>query len=439
MKKLPLIALFALAASVCAAQGTLPKGVKPNLVEVGKGYSRNSVNTTIFRHNSVVTHRNMQYIAYYDGDSYVVVGKRRLGATEWELQRSQYKGNTLDAHNGISMMVDGDGYLHLSWDHHGHPLRYCRSVAPGSLSLGEKESMTGQEEQRVTYPEFYRFEDGGLLFVYRTGGSGNGNIVMNRYDLLTRKWERVQDVVVDGEGQRNAYWQLCIDSQGTIHLSWVWREAPDVASNRDLCYARSRDKGRTWERSNGTAYTMPITAATAEYACRIPQRSELINQTSMTADRDGRPYIVSYWRDQDSTVPQYRLVWLDNGQWRQQQIGQRTTPFSLSGGGTKKIPISRPRLVVAQQGKRLAAYCIFRDEERGAKVSMAWTPDLAAGTWSVGDLTDFAVDAWEPSHDTELWKERQKLHVYVQKTGQGDGETSTDMEPQPVYVLEVID
>lgn len=37
-------------------------------------------------------------------------------------------------------MVDGTGYLHLSWDHHVHPLRYAQSVEPGSLKLSPPNS-----------------------------------------------------------------------------------------------------------------------------------------------------------------------------------------------------------------------------------------------------------------------------------------------------------
>ena len=82
------------------------------LVKVGDGYSSTSVNTTVFRNSSLVTDGDVQYISYYDADGYLTVGKRALGSTEWTLHRSQYKGNVADAHNVISMMVDGDGYLH---------------------------------------------------------------------------------------------------------------------------------------------------------------------------------------------------------------------------------------------------------------------------------------------------------------------------------------
>ena len=121
----------------------------PRLVEVGKGYSSTSVNTTVFRNSSLASCEGKQYIAYYDADGWMVLGSRDLEDDEWALHRTQYKGNVKDAHNVISLMVDGDGYLHVSFDHHGHPLNYCRSVAPHSLILGDKEPMTGVDEKDV--------------------------------------------------------------------------------------------------------------------------------------------------------------------------------------------------------------------------------------------------------------------------------------------------
>jgi len=407
--------------------------VQPKLVEVGKGYSQTSVNTTVFRNNSIVTHKGEQYICYYDSDGYLMLGKRKLGTEEWTLNRTQYKGNVKDAHNIISMMLDGDGYLHLAFDHHGHPLNYCRSKEPYSLELGEKEPMTGVDEGNVTYPEFYWLNGGDLLFAYRSGASGRGNLVLNRYSVKEKQWQRGQDILIDGENQRNAYWQLYVDEKGTIHLSWVWRETWMVETNHDLCYARSTDNGVTWYKANGEKYELPIRLENAEVACAIPQNSELINQTSMSADANGHPYIASYWRDADSEIPQYRLVWHDGKEWHNRQVSERTTPFSLKGGGTKMIPISRPRIVV--DGSEV--YYVFRDQERGSKVSVAHTTDMVHGDWVVTDLTDFPVDAWEPSHDTELWKQKKQLHLFVQRTKQGDGERTVEAEPQPVYVLEV--
>ena len=424
---------LAVAIACCAcAQASDSLRVSTRLVAVAPGFSSTSVNTAVFRNNSLVTDRDVQFIAFYDGDGYLVVGKRAVDSEEWTLCRSKYKGNVSDAHNVISLMVDGDGYVHVAFDHHNSRLRYCRGIAPHSVELGEEEQMTGDDEAKLTYPEFYRLADGGLLFVYRSGTSGEGNLVMNRYDIKTHRWSRLHNVLIDGQGKRNAYWQLCVDRKGVIHLSWVWRESWLVETNHDLCYARSRDGGLTWEKSTGEQYTLPINAANAEYAFRIPQNSELINQTSICADGEGNPCIATYWREADSKVPQYRVVWHDGKAWHSRQVTERTAPFSLSGTGTKMIPISRPKVAIC--GGR--TYYIFRDAERGSKVSVAATDDIAKGDWQVSDLTDFSVGSWEPSIDSELLKQG-RLHIYVQATAQGDGEKVADMKPQPVYVLEV--
>jgi hypothetical protein len=423
--------MTALAAATFHAAAA-PAGVTTSVV--GDGWANNSVNAVVFRKNSLVTHGDQQYIGYYDAERYLVLGKRKLGTSTWTLRRSAWQGNTADAHNAISIMVDGDGYLHVSWDHHNNPLRYARGVAPGSLELGPKLAMTGADEDEVSYPEFYRLPDGNLLFFYRLGGSGRGDLVINRYDLKLRRWTRLHTNLITGEGKRNAYWQAFLDHRGTLHLSWVWRESPDVASNHDLAYARSRDGGVTWETSAGKPYALPIDAASAEYALRIPRNSELINQTSMAADKDGHPYIASYWRDAGSTVPQYHVVFHDGAGWTARALDFRKTAFSLSGQGTKAIPIARPQIMVSMSGP--GGLLVFRDEERGSKVSVVSVSDFAAGKWSVADLTDASVGAWEPSFDTELWRRSGTLSLFVQKVSQVDGEGQAQVPPQPVTVLD---
>ena len=406
------------------------------LVDVADGWARTSVNAVVFRKNSLVTHGDQQYIAFYDQEANVVLGKRRLGSEDWELKTTQYKGNALDAHNSISIMVDGAGMLHLAWDHHNNPLRYARSLRPGALELTDKLPMTGQDERSVSYPEFHRQPGGGLLFFYRDGGSGRGNLVINRYDVASQTWMRLHGNVISGEGRRNAYWQAFMDHRGTLHMSWVWRESPDVASNHDMAYARSRDGGLSWETSEGRPYMLPITESSAEVAARIPQGSELINQTSMSADKDGNPYIASYWRRAGGTVPQYQIVYRSGGAWKEMELDFRRTPFSLAGAGTKAIPIARPQIMVELQTRSPTALLVFRDEERGSKVSVARITDFGARRWTVSDLTRDAVGAWEPSFDTELWRTRGELNLFLQAVQQVDGEGAANVPPSKVRVLQ---
>ncbi|GGK72347.1 BNR repeat-containing protein [Rufibacter glacialis] len=409
----------------------------PNVSTVAEGgWANNSVNVVAFRKNSLVTFQGTQYTAWYDSDRSVMLAKRKSGAETWEVVKTDLKGNASDAHNTISLMVDGHGFLHLSWDHHNHPLNYARSVRPGALQLTEKMPMTGQREKAVSYPEFYRLPNGNLLFFYRDGGSGQGNLVINRYDTNSRQWTQVHSNLINGERKRNAYWQAYLDKKGTLHVSWVWRESPNVASNHDLAYACSRDGGQTWEKSTGEKYTLPITEATAEKAFTIPQNSELINQTSMAADEDGNPYIATYWRAEGSTIPQYHLVYHNGKAWQKLELDFRKTPFSLSGVGTKRIPIARPQVVVKNAGEKASVLMIFRDEERENKASALIIKKISDPKWAILDLTPESLGSWEPTYDTELWKDKQVLNLFIQKVDQVDGEGRSSLGPQPIQVVE---
>lgn len=414
-----------------------PVEIKAQITKVAKGWSQNSVNAVVFRKNSVVSYKDKQYLAYYDAEGYLVLAKRKLNSDKWKFNKTDYQGKVKDAHCSISIMIDGEGYLHIAWNHHNSKLLYAKSKKPESIILGEPQSMIGENETRVTYPEFYKFPNGNLFFVYREGNSGSGNIVINKYDTPTQKWTRVHDQIIDGEKERNAYWQADIDSKGTFHISWVWRETGNVSSNHDMCYAKTNDYGKTWVTSDGEKYDLPITQASAEYVTKIPQNSNLINQTSMYADENGVPYIATYFSTPSDTIPQFYMMYKGEDSWKTVKMTNRQIPFSLQGGGTKKIPISRPQILVDNKGDKTQAILIYRDIEYDNKAIVATSQSPDFKDWSARTVTDFSVGSWEPSFDTTLWKDHKKLHLFVQRVGQGDGESLENLPPQFIEIHEV--
>ena len=421
--------------SETGAQATAPSELASGarMSELGVGYARSSVNAVVFRTNSLASHGDTQYAAYYDDSARVVLAKRRFGDARWTVQRTAFTNDVTDAHNAIAIAVDGRGVLHVAWAEHNRGLHYARAIAAGSLTLGPAERMTGRREERVTYPQFYALDNGDLLLVYRDGQSGSGDVLLNRYDVERGTWRALHHPLIAGEGQRNAYPnQLAVDARGGWHLSWVWRESPDVASNHDVMYAYSPDEGRSWRSASGTAYTLPITASTAEIAWRVPQGSELINQTSMTVDRAGRPLIATYWRDSTSQVPQLRLVWHDGTRWRSSQVGARTSPFRLAGGGTKRIPLSRPQILADPR----EVFVVYRDAERGGGITVARSTDGAHERWTTSELLTSSVGQWEPTYDPGRWRRQGTVSLFVQRVGQGDGESLEDIAPQAVRVLD---
>ena len=214
-----------------------------------------------------------------------------------------------------------------------------------------------------------------------------------------------------------------VDSKGTIHLGWVWRRTPDVGTNHDVCYARSTDGGLTWTTSAGKPLALPITDATCEVAVHIPERSDLINQTTLAADDQGHPYIATYYKKPGQQVAQLEVVYNDGTGWKTSQVGERTTPLNLGGGGTKAIPLSRP-LVLVDKGPNPRIHVVFRDVDRGSKVSLATATDLHAGNWQFHDLTPDPYGFWEPTYDATRWRADGILDLFLQNVDQKDGADS---------------
>ena len=118
--------------------------------------------------------------------------------------------------------------------------------------------------------------------------------------------------------------------------------------------------------------------------------------------------------------------------WHATQVGARTQPFRLSGGGTKRIPVSRP-LVLAGAGTTV--YVVFRDEERGPGIQVATATDATHTNWRVRTLLNAPVGQWEPTHDPVAWTRSRRLNLFVQRVGQGDAESLEALPPQPVSIL----
>ncbi len=430
---------FALATTSHGAVSPAPGSTARVLPVFDEAFAGSSVNMLADQHNTLFTHNRVQYAAFYAGDGALMLAKRELGSDRWTTTRTRFWGKVKDAHNTVSLIVDGDGYLHVAWSHHATPLNYCRSIKPGGLELGKRQRMTGKQESLVTYPSFYRLPDGDLLFFYRDGRSGQGNIVLNRYSTRKRSWRQVHANLVDGEGARSAYWSAALDAKGVLHLAWNWRETPDVATNHDLCYARSADGGETWTKSDGATLTVPITAATAEYAARIPERSNLMNPPAIATDPDGAAYITSYWSVAGSQNPQFRLVRLVGGAWSVSQITSRTSPFTLEGSATKRPPISRGVFFTHKPWRKpQPAFLVYRDDERGGRATLVSCADLAQPDWRTRDLTAASLGAWEPSLDPAQWERMRQLHLLVQTVEQRDGDDSRASATPPTPIASLI-
>ncbi|WP_168564843.1 BNR repeat-containing protein [Crateriforma spongiae] len=290
-----------------------------------------------------------QYVAYYDEDHQMVVACRRLHENQWDRVVLPSKVGW-DSHNYITMAVDSRGSLHVSGNMHAVPLVYFRTDVPGQIQTLRSASMTGNDEDRCTYPRFLQDADGNLLYTYRSGGSGNGRRLYNRFDSETGRWHRFLDVpLFDGLGQCNAYpIGPTQGPDGHFHVSWVWRDTPDCATNHDLSYARSADL-KHWETAHGSPLRLPITPdQTAAVVDPVPSGGGIINSgIRMTFDRANQPLLAYHKRDANGHMQAF-VATPRKDHWLSQAITDWDAPILFAGRGSMPfigIKVSTPKVV----------------------------------------------------------------------------------------------
>lgn len=302
------------------------------LMPLGSTYGP-AINGAGFHSEALLTRDDYQYATWYHygpDNEYVYVARRQLSSTEWEviddlgITFDRGDANSWDAHNITTMGVSDDGTVHLSYDHHGHTLRYTNSVAGAATSSSWGASLFNAEQSSlnlgdasvtgVTYP---RFVDNAATdqthFFYRSGGSGNGQSHMATYDPATGQWGAINTFIdgltgtyVDSVGSssnRNAYLNGAdVDASGRMHITWTWRESAG-GTNHDIMYAYSDDGGDTWKNNAGVTVGTPgspmdlnspgITVVTMD------RTNTLMNQQAQTVDGDGAVHAVMWHRADD--------------------------------------------------------------------------------------------------------------------------------------------
>jgi hypothetical protein len=346
-----LVACISHAASIRAPAAAAVKPESRDGILIDKVWSGHPVSFAL------LTERGHQFIAYYDAERRLMVTGRRLGETNWTRvhpegvpvpHRKRMSNVTgWDSHNYLAMTLDPDGCLHLAGNMHADPLVYYRTRKPFDLATLERiDRMTGEREQRATYPSFFKNATGDLLFKYRDGGSGNGSDLYNIYNPATRSWRRLFDgPLLDGEGERSAYGTgPRRGPDGLYHMVWMWRDTPDAMSNHTLSYARSHDL-MTWARSDGKPIARPITMANAEVIDAAKPGGGLVNMTyALGWDAAKRP-VAAYHRYDTNGHSQIFVARANGqGQWQTRQISDWQFRWEFPGGGSqvRQVSISSP-------------------------------------------------------------------------------------------------
>lgn len=413
---------------------------------LGDAWAGNTINTVIFRHHGILTRDNIQYTAFYVDTKTLRLVQRDLLTDTLKIHDILGEYNLRDAHNSISLGMDRQGYLHISYDHHATQLRYRRSLKAKDISAWSEElQMTGAHEERVTYPTFILpRHDYPLVMLYRDGVHDKGTARIKAYDEATQAWTDYPQAILSGSDQKpwtsNAYWNHpALGTDGSIHISFVWRTHTigenQVVNNINIGYASSSDNGLNWHTSKKRPYKLPITQVNAETIHPVSPGSNLINQTSMALDSDNRPHIVFYADDPEG-VPQYQHLWFDGKVWRHHIVSNRTAAFSLQGGGTLQIPISRPEICIDRQDN---VYILTRGDHTQNRLAATFlpAPDYAYQSNNIQIVSDVDLGFSEPIVDRERWQKENLLTLLLQHNEQPNHDKNHRPVQHPVSLVDI--
>jgi hypothetical protein len=271
-------------------------------------------------------------IGYYDRERWLTIARVNANSRDVQRDRLPDRFDGWDSHNSVALAFDADGLLHVAANMHASKLNYFRAPAPDKAPV--RATMTGRDDAFVTYPQFLKSADGPLLFIYRSGRSGDGAWKVNRWD--GRAWATVTQepfLASRGFGRNVSAYpsRFMVSPDGYIHLAIVWRLTTDAATNVEISYAKTRDFV-SWFDHSGRRLKLPLSPETTERVLHTGQNAGLLNNAKVSVDARGRPVIV-FTRFDKQNRNTVELLIGENGGWRNVLVAtaERSSPVSGTG------------------------------------------------------------------------------------------------------------
>ena len=325
-----LVSLFLLLISLSACSA-------PAREVVDKVWSGHHVNFAL------ISSRTHLYAGYYDAHRQLTIAERDRAGGPWAYKKlDTFLG--WDSHNYVALGLDQDDRLHVAANMHASPLIYFMSAPGGDIaSLGQVDKLVARaDETNVTYPVFLHDHAGRLIFEYRSGSSGNGDLIYDVFDTNTGYWSHLLNTpLIDGQGRYSPYIEgPVMGPDHDFHITWVWRDTPDASTNHDLSYAKSPDLIH-WLKADGTPLALPMTFGHSEIVDPVPVRSGMINNDTVLGFDDQGRVMITYHKYAGGGNTQVFVARYEGDHWNIRQISQwRHFRWNVRGLGTIKTVLS---------------------------------------------------------------------------------------------------
>ncbi len=424
-----------------------------SLLPVGPGMTNSCVNAQSFKRNALTSagtgSSRYQFISYFNAAGKIVIGRRSIGASTWEVQETSFARPSANTTSHTSVIaVDGNGRLHLGWGAapNATSFRYSRSV--GSVLNNDRIQMVADDGDAGTAltseiplnatnlnnPEFYNIPGSGdLLLAYSTRAApSNGDYQLARWDNAAGTWGPVHVKGVPAganpfvsAGADNTVYpnQLVFDEaapNATLHFLWTVRNSN---VNNNVYHAQSVNQGVDWSRLDGTTsygtdgggHLMEATSSEPAYQIGKTRLADggvggfnMINSAGTTVDKNHHPVFLSTWVPNTDNVNQVMILWHDGTAWQTAQVTQRTGAEANHSQGW----ISRPIGVVDDDNRLIVVYRDIQAPTNG--VMLAYSESPLRNDWKQLALTTDNLGSWEPTFDLARWNRDRVLDILYQ-------------------------
>lgn len=412
--------------------------VDAKALTIAGGRYGQTINGQAFQQNALLSFGGYQYICWYNAKRRVCLGRRKLPKGDWEvLQFTDYHYGNNDAHNTISLGIcPSDGTFHLSFDHHGHPLKY-RVSKKGAATQPQKTEWTPTlfgpirhelregHPLRITYPRFIITPDDKLQFFYRSNAGATR--VIHTYDPKTGTWSGPRPIIAEN-GYTN--YHLRYGKDGRLQLMWHWRHTGQ------LCYLYTPNQGKTWKDNSGNTV---LTADDARPASKRDMKNVSVIKTKQAKlimlggqyiDSKGRPHEL-VWHVPDDTVP--RKIKNDWEVWRRDQARYHHYWRDTTGEWhTNVLPTpvgNRGKILLDANDNAYAVFLLNKTDKWDWQIYFTHGELVIATASAESKWTDWKVVHREPGpflnqvhFDDTRWESDGVLSVFAQESPEKPGD-----------------
>jgi len=290
--------------------------------------------------NKIISHEGKTHVTWLDtADNQFKVKIRTLDNATGTWSPSYEVGEAYDNHGGPALAIDQEGYLHIVYYAHHHPVRHRKSLRPNDASEWGPIARFGEA---LTYPSLVCAPDGTLIFAARKSYSSDGKNKPWEVEMWNKApgspWEKRGPIVRSRFGNYTHFHQSLAWSRDhkTLHLASIPNETPpeSVAQTSDalrqwrltsVLHMKSEDSGKTWKRWDGTPIELPGTAETMDRI--VSARGDegfILRGGALDVAPDGRPFVP--WslkvNREGGAVTAFVSHPDENGRWYHQQLNQ---------------------------------------------------------------------------------------------------------------------